>query len=311
MNIQQLQYIIALDRYKNFTKASESCFITQATMSTMIKKLEEELNVIIFDRKSNPIITTDMGRVIIQEATKALEHIKNMTEIVNDETNAYEGTVKIGVIPTVANSLIPLVIQPIMIEFPKLEISISEMTTNNLINALKDNTIDFGIISTPIAEKGFDTQILYHEPLKVYGKLSYNKKYLLTSDIQKETHWLLEDGHCIKDQIMSYCSLESKGNHLSNLRFQSSSFETLLKMVDIFGGLTIIPQLYALSLPEETQNKIFDFEGSIPVREISLISYRSDVKPKLGEALALKIKDIVSQILKVDLKKSVVLKSDT
>lgn len=307
MNIQQLQYIIALDRYKNFTKASESCFITQATMSTMIRRLEEELEVTIFDRKANPIITTDAGKEIIAEAEKALVHIKKMALAAREDNGDFEGNVRIGIIPTIANSLLPLILKPVMEQYPKLEITITEITTGNVLEQLKGNRLDFGVISTPVDAKGYDSEVLYYEPLKVYGKIRSNKKYLMTSDLIRETHWLLEDGHCIRDQIMSYCSLQNKDNHLSNLKFQSHSFETLLNMVDSFGGLTIIPELYVQTLSEKQQSKILEFEKPYPVREISMISYRSDVKARLGKALAEKIRQLVSEVLKPDLNQAVIL----
>ncbi len=305
MNIQQLQYIIALDRYKNFTKASQACFITQATMSTMIRRLEEELNVVIFDRKANPIITTDIGKEIIAEAEKALVHIKRMTEVAKEDV--YEGPVRIGIIPTVANSLLPKVLKPWMEVFPNLEFIISESTTEHLISQLKEDQLDFGIVSTPIPAKGFYTEVLYYEPLKVYGRISTNKKYLASSDLQNETNWLLEDGHCIKDQIMSYCSLQNKDNQLSNLRFQSHSFETLLNMVDSFGGLTILPELYIQNLPDEFQSRIMEFEKPYPVREVSLIAYRTEVKSNLGKELAEKIRETVN--LDIPLKDALVLQA--
>ncbi len=307
MNIQQLEYIIALDRYKNFTKASESCFITQATMSTMIRRLEDELNVTLFDRKANPILTTDIGKEVIEEAEKALVHIKKISVAGKEDQGAFEGKVRIGVIPTVANSLLPLILKPLMEDYPKLEISITEITTENMLEKLKNNVLDFGIISTPIDAKGYDTEVLYYEPLKVYGKMRSNKKYLLTSELSKETHWLLEDGHCIRDQIMNYCSLQNKNKQLSNLKFQSHSFETLLNMVDSFGGLTIIPELYVQTLSEDQRTKVLEFESPVPVREVSMISYRSDVKAKLGKALTEKIRNWVGEVLNVDLSKTVIL----
>lgn len=278
-------------------------------MSTMIRRLEEELEVVIFDRKANPILTTDAGREIVAEAEKALIHIKKMTLAGKDDNRLFEGNVRIGIIPTVANSLLPLVLKPIMQQYPQLEISITETTTENMLGQLKDNLLDFGVISTPTEAKDYDTEVLYYEPLKVYGKVRSNKKYLMTSDLSRETHWLLEDGHCIRDQIMSYCSLQNKDNQLSNLKFQSHSFETLLNMVDSFGGLTIIPELYVQTLPETQQSKILEFEKPFPVREVSMISYRSDVKARLGKGLAEKIRDIVAGVLKVDLNQAVVLSS--
>lgn len=303
MNIQQLEYIIALDRYKNFTKASQSCFITQATMSTMIRRLEEELDVVIFDRKANPILTTDRGREIVAEAQKALVHIKRMSQVAKEDV--YEGPVKIGIIPTIANSLLPKVLKEWMEEFPDLEFIISETTTDQVLVQLKEGQLDFGIISTPIEANGFDTEVLYYEPLKVYGRINTNKKYLVTSDLTKETHWLLEDGHCIRDQIMSYCSLQNNENQMNNLRFQSHSFETLLNMVDSFGGLTILPELYVQTLSLEHQNRVMEFEKPVPVREVSLITYRTEVKSKLGKALAEKIRSTVE--VKVELEDALIL----
>ena len=307
MNIQQLEYIIALDRYKNFTKASESCFITQATMSTMIRRLEEELGVTIFDRKASPILTTDIGKEIIEEAEKALGHIRKMKSVGKEESSAFEGNVRIGIIPTVSNSLLPLVLKPLMIQYPKLTISIVEITTENILEQLKNNQLDFGIVSTPLEARNYDTEVLYHEPLKVYGKVRSNKRYLITSDLQNETHWLLEDGHCIRDQIMNYCSLQNKDHQPSNLKFQSHSFETLLNMVDSFGGLTIIPELYVQTLAEDQKSKVLDFEKPVPVREVSIISYRSEMKTKLGRALTEKIRALVAQVLSVDTSQMVVI----
>lgn len=303
MNIQQLQYIIALDRYKNFTKASQSCFITQATMSTMIRRLEEELDVVIFDRKTNPILTTDRGKEIIAEAEKALTHIKRMTQVAKEDV--YEGPVRIGIIPTIAHSLLPKVLKVWMHDFPDLAFIVSETTTEQVLEQLKDGQLDFGIISTPIDAKGFDTEVLYYEQLKVYGRINTNKKYLVTSDLSKETHWLLEDGHCIRDQIMSYCSLQNNENQLNNLRFQSHSFETLLNMVDSFGGLTILPELYVQTLSPEHQNRVMEFEKPVPVREISLVAYRTEVKSNLGVALAKIVRDTVN--VKVDLAEALIL----
>lgn len=303
MNIQQLQYIIALDRYKNFTKASQSCFITQATMSTMIRRLEEELDVVLFDRKANPILTTDIGKEIIAEAEKALVHIKRMAQVAKEDV--YEGPVRIGIIPTIANSLLPKILKVWMQDFPDLEFIISETTTEQVLTQLKEGQLDFGIISTPIEANGFTTEVLYYEPLKVYGRINTNKKYLATSDLTSETHWLLEDGHCIRDQIMSYCSLQNNENQMNNLQFQSHSFETLLNMVDSFGGLTILPELYVQTLSPDHQNRVMEFEKPVPVREVSLVAYRTEVKSKVGIALAEKVRSTVN--VNVDLEEVFIL----
>lgn len=309
MNIQQLQYIIALDRYKNFTKASESCFITQATLSTMIRRLEEELNVVLFDRKTNPVITTEIGKEIIKEAEKALVHIQNINSLPNQNTSQPKGEVRIGIIPTIGNSLLPIILKPILEAYPQIELSILELTTENIIGQLRDYRLDFGIISTPIQQTDFHTDILYYEPLKVYGDLGANKRYVLTSDLSEETHWLLEDGHCIRDQVMHYCSLQNKSQLPQNLKFESGSFETLLNMVDSFGGLTILPELYVNTLSQKRKERILEFASPAPVREVSLISYRPEAKRNIGDLISEKIKSLVKPVINPDLRKSIILKA--
>ncbi len=192
-----------------------------------------------------------------------------------------------------------------MQDFPGLEFIISETTTEQVLTQLKEGQLDFGIISTPIEANGFTTEVLYYEPLKVYGRINTNKKYLATSDLTSETHWLLEDGHCIRDQIMSYCSLQNNENQMNNLQFQSHSFETLLNMVDSFGGLTILPELYVQTLSPDHQNRVMEFEKPVPVREVSLVAYRTEVKSKVGIALAEKVRSTVN--VNVDLEEVFIL----
>ena len=137
MNLQQLEYIVALDKYKSFSKAAESCFITQATLSTMVKKLEEELDVVLFDRKTNPIITTDCGQELIKEAQEILIHSHRLKEYSSQIRGKIEGELKIGVIPTVAGNLLHRVLPKILAKYPQLKLIIQEITTENIVQKLK------------------------------------------------------------------------------------------------------------------------------------------------------------------------------
>jgi LysR family hydrogen peroxide-inducible transcriptional activator len=297
MNFQQLEYIVALDTYKSFSKAAESCFITQATLSTMVKKLEEELDIVIFDRKNNPIITTDCGKYIVEEAKKVLFHSKQLKYISSEIKNKIEGELKIGIIPTVASSLLHRILPSLLEKYPLLKLRIQEITTSNIISQLKTGELDVGIVSTPLKNEVLEEEILYYEKLLVYGNTEYsNTKYLSPKDIIDEDIWLLEEGNCLTDQIINVCSLNPKKIN-SNLIFSPNSFETLINIVDKLKGLTLIPELFYNDLSEERKKNIKDFSSPFPVREISIVFHRPYAKSRLIEALSQEIREIISPLL--------------
>ncbi len=287
MNIQQLEYLVAVDRFKNFTKAADYCNVTQATLSAMVKKLEEELDCVLFDRKSNPILTTDIGQTIIDECKIVLAHCRQIKEKAKKYTGgAIGGKIKLGVIPTIASSLLPRIIKSLLETYPKLLIEIVETPTNNIIKQLKDGTIDVGIIATPSTDENIEEKILYYEALMVYGEVDKTMKYLIPEEIKNHKIWLLEEGHCLREQFVQLCALKKKDLKPNNLTFDANSFETLLGMVDEFGGLTLIPELYYQSLPKEKQDKVSFFHAPIPVREVSMVYYRPFAKERIISALA-------------------------
>lgn len=297
MNLQQLEYIVALDKHKNFSRAAETCFVTQATLSTMVKKLEEELDTIIFDRKTNPILTTDCGKAILEEARKVLLHSANLKQISADQKEKIEGELKLGIIPTVAGSLLYRILPILLEKFPNLKLSIQEITTANVVRQLKSGELDVGILSTPLNMNELEEEILYYEKLLVYGlKKETNTRYQSPRDLENEKIWLLEQGNCLTDQIVNVCSLATKPIN-SNLNFSPNSFETLLNLVDRMDGLTLIPELYVEDLPEDRKGKVSDFEAPFPVREISLVFHRPYAKLRLINALAFEIKRIIGPIV--------------
>lgn len=297
MNLQQLEYIVAVDQFKNFSKAAEYCYITQATLSTMIKKLEEELDIVIFDRKSNPIITTDEGQIIVNQAVKVLQETYRLKELAQKELEHFTGTIKIGIIPTIANSLLPVVLLPILEKFPDLHIEMSEVTTDNIIRKLKEGTIDMGILATPLDIDDYEEEILYYETLMVYGKFDEDTHFVIPDEIKNHRVWLLEEGNCLRNQFINLCSLKKSQNMPSNLKFDAHSFETLLNMVDQLGGLTLIPELYFQSLTDERKKKVRNFSAPVPVREVSIVYYRPFAKRKVIEALAKEIRALIQPIL--------------
>lgn len=300
MNLQQLEYIIAVDKTKNFSLAAESCFVTQATLSTMIKRLEEELDVVLFDRKSNPVITTDCGKELLEYAKKSIFYAHGLKETSQIIKGKITGKLNIGIIPTIANSIITKGIKPLLEKYPNLELEITEITTSGILKNLKEGFIDVGIVSTPISKASeFEEEILYYESLLVYGDIYNGKKYLLPKEIINEKVWLLEEGNCLRDQFINLCSLNKK-KIKEHFHFNANSLDTLLNVVDNFGGLTLIPELYAESLSPERKKKITEFEAPFPVREISLLYYRPYAKHRLITMLSKELKTQIIPILKTN-----------
>lgn len=297
MNIQQLEYIVAVDQFKNFSKAADHCYITQATLSTMIKKLEEELDVVIFDRKNNPVMTTDEGKQIVAQAVKILQETYYLKEIAKNNVHEISGTIKIGIIPTIANSLLPIVLMPLLKKYPELMIEMYEVTTNNILKQLKEGALDMGILATPLETEEIEEEILYYETLMVYGAMNKDTQFIIPEDIKRHKIWLLEEGNCLRNQVINLCSLKKKENMPTNLKFDAHSFGTLLNMVDQLGGLTLIPELYYQTLTDERKEKVKFFKSPIPVREVSIVYYRPFAKKNTIDAIATEIKSLVQPTL--------------
>lgn len=298
MNIQQLEYVIAVDRFKNFTRAAEHCYVTQATLSAMIKKLEVELDIILFDRTPKGVYTTDAGLEIIDEAKKIVMHSQLLADKAKKINGNIAGEIKIGIIPTIANSLLPKIIKPLLEVYPELKLDIAELTTDHIIKQLKAGNIDIGILATPITASEIDKVVLFHESLMVYGDLSTDKKSILPEEIREQKIWLFEEGHCLREQFIQLCSLKKDEVSLTNLNFEASSFDTLLNMVDEFGGLTLIPELYYLSLSEERRKRVTPFSAPVPVREMSIVFHKPHAKGRIIKALADLIRSNINETLR-------------
>jgi LysR family hydrogen peroxide-inducible transcriptional activator len=277
MNFQQLKYVLAVHNHKHFGLAAESCHITQATLSAMIKKIEQELDLTLFDRSRHPIKTTEEGETFIQIAKKIIIQEKELRSI-NDKDDSLSGTLRIGIIPTIANSLLPIILPKLISENPNLKLKISEITTENILHQLSMDKIDIGILATPLEKEDYEETILYYEPMMVYGISDQGKGYVSSEDVKDKNVWLLEEGHCFRNQAVTICEIQEKQMNQSNLDFEGSSFETLLNLTDTFGGYTLIPELYYKDMPENKKRKTKHFQRPIPVREVSLVTYYPAVK---------------------------------
>lgn len=290
MNLHQLEYIIAVDRFKHFSRAADYCHVTQATLSAMVKKLEEELDVMIFDRKISPVVTTDGGRAIIEQATKVIGQVSQLKETARSSKNVVEGVLKVGIIPTVATTLLPIILKPLLSRFTKLKLDIQELTTLDIVEKLKTGILDIGILATPLNGKSdIEESILYYESMMVYGAEGDHEKYIKPEEINSEIIWLMEEGHCFREQSIKVCNLKKKNNLPNNLLFEANSFETLVNLADEFGGITLIPELYFQSMDQKRQQKARPFNLPFPVREISIVYYRPYARLSVIEKVSAEI----------------------
>ncbi|MFO7446872.1 MAG: LysR substrate-binding domain-containing protein [Ignavibacteriaceae bacterium] len=300
MNIQQLEYIVAVDRHRHFARAAEACFVTQPTLSTMIQKLEEELGIVLFDRTRQPVIPTEIGKEIIEQARKILSEAGKLKELVSESRGSLKGELKIGIIPTLAPYLLPLFLRNFLVEYPNVKVKINEMTTNQIVKNLSRDSLDVGILATPLNVEGLREVHLFYERFMIFvsgNEKVLKKKYLLPEDIDVNRLWLLEEGHCLRSQMLNLCELREKESEFNNLEYEAGSIESLLKIVEMNSGLTVVPELAVLNFDKEKRRQIRFFRAPVPVRQISLVTYRHFVKNNLLKALKAEIVKGVEPII--------------
>ena len=288
MTFVQLEYIVAVDTYRHFATAAGHCFVTQPTLSMQVQKLEEELGLKLFDRSKQPVIPTEAGRAIIEQARRILGEKQVITEIVQEKKGVLTGELRIGIIPTLAPYLLPLFIQTFTTKYPQIKLIVSELTTELLVSRLREGRVDVGILVTPLQENGIREQVLFYEELLVYvarKNAAYKKTYMLAQDIDPEKLWLLEEGHCFRSQIVRLCELRKASKEGSHFDYEAGSLETLRRMVELNDGITILPELAALDLTGKQQQLIRHFKRPAPMREVSIVVHRDFVKQRLVQAL--------------------------
>lgn len=297
MNLQQFEYICAVDETGSFSRAAEKCFITQPTLSMMIQKLEDELGTVLFERKSSPVKPTATGTEIIRMARRVLLDVAIMKEIAVSVTAEISGELRIGIIPTVAPFLLPLWLKDFNRSYPQLKLKIFELTTETILSRLAANTLDIGIAATPLAQPGIKEIPLYREEFLVYAANTerlLRKKYVLSEDIDVNHLWLLEDGHCLRSQVLQVCELRKLESLVNDIVYETGSIESLIKMVDSSGGITIVPELAAAGLTKKQTSRLRQFANPVPVREISLIMQNYYPRKRIVEALKTEIQQHVN-----------------
>ena len=294
MTLQQLEYVMAVYRCKHFAKAADYCNVTQPTLSSMIQKLEEELGVKIFDRSKQPIKPTAEGMLIIERAWNILVRAKQLKEVVEEERHSLSGTFHVAVLPTIAPYLIPRFLPQLMNEYPELDIRVTEMKTEDIHKALKHGDIDAGIVAQVEGQEGFNSDHLYFEKFFVYvskGDTLFNNKAIRTVDLTGEYLWLLDEGHCFREQLVKFCHLKSAAK--SKKAYNLGSIETFMRIVESGKGVTFIPELALEQLTEVQKELVRSFAHPIPTRDIILLTQKNFLRTSLRQLIIDKIRAAV------------------
>lgn len=296
ITLTQLEYIVAVDTYRHFGRAAENCFITQPTLSMQIKKLEEDLEIIIFDRSRHPLLPTDVGQRILDQARIVLKQSEEINNIVKDHKNQVSGLIRIGIIPTMAPYLLPIFIGNYKRKYPNIFIKVLEETTDNIVKLLHKDLIDVGILATPLKEEKIMEKPIFYEEMLIYANASHplhKQKEITVKDIATPEIWLLSDGHCFRDQVINLCAFLGTTDSALPFYYEAGSLETLMNIVDREGGLTLIPELAKYGMSEKKLANVKSFTNIKPLREVSLVFSRHFAKYKLINLLWREIKDCI------------------
>lgn len=315
MTLTQLEYVVAVATYKSFVAAAEKTFVTQPTLSMQINKLEEELNVKIFDRYKHPISPTEIGEKIVAQAKVILSEAKKIDELVNKSQGIVAGDFVLGVIPTISPYLVPKLIEKYNDDFPDVRLVIMELKTNDIIEKLKNDEIDCGLVSTPLDDNRIKEIPLFYEPLVAYFNPKYpklKKSDVNINDLDLTNIWLMNEGNCLRNQVLDLCS-----EHIDKLqknrkfKFESGHVDTLKKLIDNNGGFSIFPEMSTSDFSSEDQKNIRRFSQQEPVREISLITSDHFVKNSILNSIISSITALVPEHMRAQTKNRRILRIQT
>jgi len=290
----QLEYLVAVDTYRHFVTAAEKCFVTQPTLSMQLKKLEEELGVMLFDRSKQPVVPTMAGEKIIEQARIVLAEAGKMKLRADESKNELSGELRIGIIPTIAPYLLPRFTGDFKKNHPRIHIKIEETVTERIVELLKKDLLDIGILVTPLHDDKINEKPLYYEEMMVYASTSHKLSQQLSigiKDMETPGIWLLSDGHCFRHQVVNLCNIQEINAGELPFDYEGGTLETLIKIIDKEGGFTLIPELASLEIEGSRKAQVRSFNNITPLREVSLVFTRKFAKALLTDAIANSIQE--------------------
>ncbi|CEN55068.1 LysR substrate-binding domain-containing protein [Candidatus Methylopumilus turicensis] len=285
MTLNELKFIVALAKSRNFRKAAEVCFVSQPALSLAVKKLEDELGVLLFERSRNDVTMTPVGELIIEQATRVIEEAKRVKEIAKQGNNQLAGPLKLGVIYSVGPYLLPEIIPILRKNAPEMPLIVEENLTSNLEMHLRNGVIDVAIIALPFELSGVTTMPLYEEEFVVVVPITHewaNRNEVDVSELADEKVLLLNSGHCFSNQVVQACpSLTRNGEIL-----QGNSLDTVRNMVASNLGITVLPMSATISRYQNALVKAIPFRQPVPTRKIALAWRKSYGRVQAVEAIA-------------------------
>src|SRR5471030_1040358 len=308
MTITQLEYIVAVDTYRSFVAAAEKCFVTQPTLSMQVQKLEDTLGVKLFDRSKQPVVPTEIGNEVVAQARVMLSEAEKIKEIITDRQRELSGELRVGIIPTVAPYILPKILHGFIEKYPQVKLIVSEQTTELIIQQLKLGLIDCGILSTPLHESSLTELPVFYENFVAYvsknSKLS-KKKSISSDDIDMEEIWILNEGHCMREQVLNICQRRKSTRGFKHFEYNTGSVETLKRMVDQNNGATILPELALADWSDKQLDRVRYFKSPEPAREVSIVIQRNFLKRRMIDALKAEILEFVPKRMRSKKKREV------
>lgn len=302
MNIRDLQYLVTLADLKHFGRAAEACFVSQPTLSTQIRKLEDELGVQIFERAPRKVLLTEVGKELVERAKMVLRDVEQIREVAKRTKDPHSGSVRLGVFPTLGPYLLPHIVPPIHQQFPNLELLLFEEKTEELMRQLAEGRLDAALLALPLDDDSMQVETLFEEPFVMALPSEHelnSQQQINLQDIANETVLLLEDGHCLRDQALEVCQLAGASE---KREFRATSLETLRQMVAASVGITLLPCLAVKPPIAATQNlKLIPFEDPAPSRTIGLVWRRSSALGPFLTELAQVIKQLPDDLLEIEI----------
>ena len=309
MTRSQIQYILSVERFQSFSKAAKACFITQSTLSALVAKFEKETGIVIFDRKTKPITITTNGEKVLKYLKNINREFQILDEGIDEIKGSETGQLSIACIPTVAPYLYPLMLQPLSAAYPKMNFIIHELTTEMTVEGIVSGTIDLGIVSTPLENKALTEYALYQEDFLLYDCASNSKSTIYkVSDIDLDRLWLLEEGHCLRNQVGKICELRQQKKINGNLTYSCGTIFSLIEMVKQNKGVTLLPRLALVNNKQIKESSIYTLAPPIPTREIGIITHKNLVKHRVLQFLVDTIRAAVHSYLPNELGKDRIVK---
>lgn len=287
MTLIQLEYVIALYEERNFSRAAERCNVTQPNLSMQIDRLEKEFGVKLFDRQRQAVEVTATGRILVEKARNILREVNGFREHLKSEQNDMSGTYRIGIIPTVAPYLVPLFLPQFRKAYPETRLIIEELVTQDIVAMLKEDKLDLGIAVTPLKEPSLREVPVFNEPIFAYVSQDhplYPKEKVREEDLVSHRIWLLNQGHCFRNQVLNICDQSREKDGDPGFVYESGSLETLKNLVALGNGLTLLPALAAYNKVENLK-MIKRFSDPQPLREVSIVVHAHSTRNKLIESL--------------------------